>query len=102
MSQENGDAREEELRKRIAQMQKKQQYGAQLGSILRKLLEQGSYERMMNVKISNEELFFKAGGAIIQAAQSGRIKEKVTEEQLKIMLGTLSHRHEPKIEIRKK
>ena len=67
-------------------------------ALLKSLLEQEAYERMSNIKISSPELYSRVVSIIINLAQRGQIKKKITEEQLKLLLSQiLSQRKEGSI-----
>lgn len=97
-----GSLREKKLRERLSQMQKQEEYEAQVRMVLRKFLTDDAYERMMNVCISNKQLYFGAAAAIAQAASAGKLQGKISGERLKSLLASMTERHEPTLEIKKK
>jgi programmed cell death protein 5 len=62
----------------------------------------GAYERLMNVRVSNFELYSQLVDLLLAMAQSRRISGQVTEEQLKQILAKLTYRKESTIEFRHK
>ncbi len=100
--EEMGSLREKKLRERLSQLQKQEEYEAQVRMVLRKFLTDDAYERMMNVRISNKQLYFGAAGAIAQAASAGQVQGKISGERLKSLLAGMMERHETTLEIKKK
>ncbi|MEM2962908.1 MAG: DNA-binding protein [Candidatus Anstonellales archaeon] len=94
--------RERKIRKRLEEMQKRQEAEAQLRAVLRMILTDEAYERIMNVRISNPELFARFSAALAQAASSGRIRQKISDAQLKDMLSQFTEKRETRIEFIKK
>jgi len=97
---------EETLRKkRMAEKQKgleAKKAEDQLKTMLRTVLDEPGYERMMNVKISNEELFMTAAQNILSAYQ--RFGRKITENEALVVLRMIKQRtqHESKITFERK
>ncbi len=96
------DLRQKRLQKKMQEMQKRQEQESQIKMVLRTVMDGPAYERLMNVRALNPDLFMKAAGAIAQAASSGKIRQKLSEEQLKSVLLQLSQKREGSIEIIKK
>jgi programmed cell death protein 5 len=93
---------EERLKKAIAKKLKEMQIEQQKREIVRKLLEPDAYERLMNVRVSNYELYAQLLDLIISMAQSNRLPGRITDKQLVDLLSKLTSRPEPKIEFRHK
>ncbi len=70
--------------------------------VVRRYLDPQAYERIMNVRVSNYELYAQLLDLIISMVQSGRVVGTLTDEQLKSLLAKLTYRPEPKIEFRHK
>lgn len=70
--------------------------------LLRKLMEPAAYERLMNIRISNPELYQQLVDLIISLAQSQRLSGKLTETQLLSILQKVTARPETKIEFKHK
>lgn len=71
---------------------------AKIRVLLKSLLEPDAYDRMSNIKISSPELHSKLASIIVNLAQRGQIKKKITEEQLKMLISQiLSQRKEGSI-----
>ena len=90
MEEENhGVERQAELQKKIEQMRAAQQQEAQVRQALRMFLDDAAYERLVNIKMSNPALFSKVAGYIFSLAQSNKLKGKMTEEQLKMLVNAM-------------
>ncbi len=89
-------------KKRLDAAYKRMQEEQQKKEILRKFLDGEAYERMMNVRISNPDLYDQVIGLIIQLVQSQRISGKMSDAQLRSILERATYRPEPKIEFKHK
>ena len=89
-------------RKRLEAAYRKLQEEQQKKEILRKFLDDEAYERMMNVHISNPDLYDQVVGLIVQLVQARRITGKMTDAQLRSILERATYRPEPKIEFKHK
>ncbi len=69
----------------------------QINLILKRLATPQAIERLKNVRLVNRALYLKAVQQIIALAQSGQLKEKISDEQMKKLLMLLSKRRETKI-----
>jgi len=87
-------------RKRLAQMQqqavdqqedmeKQQRQDAQIQMILMQVLEPEARERLNTIKLTKPEFARAVEQQLIMLAQSGRIKQKITDVQLKELLRQL-------------
>jgi DNA-binding TFAR19-related protein (PDSD5 family) len=71
--------------------------------ILRRMLSDGAYERMMNVRLSSPELYDKVVSSLAYLSQSGRkLEGKISDEQLYALLQKMTEKREPTIEFRSK
>jgi programmed cell death protein 5 len=109
----NGDYSDEELealrRRRIAEMQRaaydeqrrsqqQQQVDRQKQSIIRQILTPEARQRLANIRMVKPEFAEELEMQLIQLAQSGRLQQQITDEQLKKTLVQLqSQRREVKI-----
>jgi len=97
---------EEELKKkRMAEKQKEleaKKAEEQLKLMLRNILDEAGYERMINVKLSNEELFMMTAKNLVGAYQ--RLGRKISDGEVLIVLRSLKQRtqHESKITFERK
>ncbi len=92
----------EEYKKRLLAQQEQQRLVAQMQirAILRQILTKEAFERLGRVKMANPELYAKAVQMLLYLYQSGQLKGKVTDEQLKKFLERLiGKRRETKIKI---
>lgn len=76
--------------------ERQRQMSMQIDIMMRKLLFPEAKERLSNIRIANQELYLKAVQALLYLQQTGR-QEKVTEEELKELLQSLSRKRETKI-----
>jgi programmed cell death protein 5 len=106
MSGEPSDEELEELRKEKMEQLKERQQGeggseeameaqreqaeAQKKAILRQHLSDGARKRLNTVKMSKPQAGEKVEQQIIALAQSGRLQEKIDEEQMKELLRELT------------
>jgi programmed cell death protein 5 len=82
------------LQRKLKELQKKQQLEIQKKSIARTYLDAKAYERLMNIRLVNPELYDAVIALIIQLVNSGRLKTKLTEEQLLQILSQLTQKRE--------
>ena len=79
-----------ELQKQYEDQQQQSEINAQVDvqrqRILINILTEEARERINNIKLANMEFATSLENQLIQLSQSGRIKEKITDEQLKVML----------------
>jgi programmed cell death protein 5 len=109
MSEEYTDEELEELRRRrMAQYQRsaldeqrrasQQQQERQKQSVLRQILTPEARQRLTNIRMVKPEFAEELEMQLIQLAQSGRLQNQVTDEQLKKTLAQLqSQRRDIKI-----
>lgn len=90
------------LRKVLMDQIKRQQIERQKKEVVKKLVDNAAYERLMNIKISNYDLYAQLIDLVISLAQSNRIRGKLTEEQLVEILKRTTERREPKLEFKHK
>ncbi len=100
--EEHGAADEEKLRKAYANRLRQMQAEQQKRERARRLMTPEAYERLMNVRMANYELYSQLVDLVISLAQSGRATSRITEEQLKSILAKMTYRPEAGIEYRHK
>jgi|WetSurMetagenome_2_1015567.scaffolds.fasta_scaffold1392642_2 DNA-binding TFAR19-related protein (PDSD5 family) len=66
--------------RKSAEMQKSEQSESRVRAALRMVLDEGAYERLMNVRISSPDLYAKAVQAC--SALYGRLGRKLTDREL--------------------
>lgn len=96
------DQEEKRYKKRMAELIKSQQLEQQKKEILRKFLDDEAYERVMNIRLTNNELYDQLVNVIISLAQNNRLNSKITNEQLKGLITRLTFKPETKIEFKRK
>lgn len=69
---------------------------------VKRYLTIGAYERLMNVRVANFELYTQLIDLLLTMAQSQRITGQITEDQLKQILSRLTYRKETNIEFKHK
>jgi DNA-binding TFAR19-related protein (PDSD5 family) len=90
------------LRKRMTDVIKNAQIEEQKKEIMRQFLDDKAYERLMNIRLSNPDLYNQLVKLVVSLAQSNRVTGKITETQLRSILEKMSSRPEPKIEFKHK
>lgn len=96
------DPGEKRLKKALVQQYKMMQAEQQRKEVMQKLLEPNAYERLMNIRAANPELYTQMVNLVISLAQSQRINGKLTEQQLIMILQKVTARPESKIEFKHK
>ncbi len=87
-----------ELREKYAQQQQeeqqKQQAEQQIESMLKRFLSPEAKARLKNVKLVNEQLYWNVVQQLLVLARSGRLQGKISDEQAKKILKSLSQKRE--------
>ena len=96
------DPEQKKLRAAIMQQYKAAQIEQQKKEVMQRLLEPKAYERLMNIRAANMELYSQMVNLIISLAQGQRINGKLTEQQLLMILQKVTARPESKIEFKHK
>lgn len=81
----------------LQQMQQMQQIEAMKKQVLSKILSKEAFERLGRVRSVNPELAAQAELYLLQIYQSGKLKDTVTDQQMKEILKLLSERKDFKI-----
>lgn len=100
MAEEQDD--QKALKKRVGEALRRAQIEQQKKELMRQFMDSAAYERLMNVKASNEELYNQLVGLVAQLVQSNRVSGKLTEDQLKSLIERVTYRPETKIEFKHK
>jgi len=82
-------AQQQAQQQQLAQMQQQQaqaQFEAQKKQILGQILTSEARNRLANLKLTKPEMVNQIELQLIQSAQSGSLRGKVTDEQLKVLL----------------
>ncbi len=90
------------LRKALMEQMRRQQVEQQKKEIIKKLMDQAAYDRLMNIKIANADLYTQLIDLIISLAQQNRIQGKLTEQQLLQILAKVTQRPDTTIEYKHK
>ncbi len=96
------EAQDEKMKKALQKRLREMQVAQQKKEMIKKYLTPEAFERFMNVRVANRELYEKLTDWILAMAQSNKIAGKITEEQLREILARLTYRPEPKIEFKHK
>ncbi|MDE1855474.1 MAG: hypothetical protein KGH57_04120 [Candidatus Micrarchaeota archaeon] len=87
-----------EVQRRLREMQVEQEKKA----MVKKLMTSDAYERLMNVRVANYELYAQLLDLLIAMARGNRITGQISEPQLRDLLSRLTFKPEPKIEFKHK
>jgi programmed cell death protein 5 len=83
-----------ELQQRLleeqAKAEQKRQIELQKRAIMMEILTPEARSRLANIKIAKPDYAAQIENLLIQLAQGGKIKQKITDEQLKQILGKIS------------
>ena len=71
------------------QLQRQKQAEAQIHHVLLQILEPEARERLANIKLTKPEFARAIEQQLVALAQSGRLKQKITDAQLKELLRQL-------------
>ncbi len=93
--------KQEELKQKFANQkhdqEKEQEAYQQLDATLRKILEPDAKVRLSNVRLVNQEAYLKTSQALLYLYQQGQIKKKITDIELKQLLGRVTAKKETTI-----
>ncbi len=98
--QQGGDQRV--MKKRVAAALKSMQLEQQKREAMKQLLESQAYERLMNIRVANHELYDQVVNVIISLAQTGRLQGKMSETMLLSILSKITTKKEPTINFKHK
>ena len=87
-----------EMYKRLKEMQIEQEKKA----TVKRFMTPEAFERLMNVRVANYELFAQLLDLLISMARGNRITGQITEPQLRDLLSRLTFKPESKIEFKHK
>jgi DNA-binding TFAR19-related protein (PDSD5 family) len=91
-----------ELKKAVYKRLKDMQIEQQKKAVAQRFMTPDAYERLMNVRVSNFELYSQLLDFIFGTAKQNGAAAKITEAQLKDILARLTYRPETKIEFKHK
>jgi DNA-binding TFAR19-related protein (PDSD5 family) len=99
---EGEESQQGELREAYQKRLQQAQSEMHKKSLLRRMLTEKAYSRMMNVRLSSPELYEKVVASLAYVAQSGRQMERISEEQLYSLLSKMTQKRETSIEFKSK
>ena len=99
---EEEDQYQKRMRKKVVEALREAQMEQQKKEIMRRFLDGTAYDRMMNVRVSNPELYDQLVNLIVSLVQSNRITGKLTENQLKALVERITYKKEPTISFKHK
>lgn len=103
MQNEKGDEpNQQRARKALMEQLKRQQIELQKKEIAKRMLDAQAYERLMNIRASNPDLYMQLLDLIISVVQQNRVTGKITEAQFVELLGKITYRREPTLEFKHK
>lgn len=103
MGEDEGEEEQQEQLKAAYQRRLQQaQAEAQKRELLRRLLSDSAYERMMNVRMSSPELYERVVASLAYVAQSGKPMGQIDDKRLYSLLLKLTQRKETSIEFKSK
>lgn len=95
MEETNENQLEEARRRKLMELKTKQ--------LLLQVLDSTAYERLMNVKIANEDLYTQIVNLLLYLYQNGQLKKRIGESELKNLLSrVLSKKEDNKIKFVRK
>ena len=77
---------EQQMAQQMQQQEAQQQFEAQKKQILAQILTSEARNRLANLKLTKPELVEQIEIQLIQSAQAGSLRGKVTDDQLKVLL----------------
>ncbi len=100
MEEENYD--DKISRKRLEAAYKQLQEEMEKKQLAMKFLDSKAYERLMNIRSTNTELYDQIISILISIIKSGKVNGKITEDQFVSILSRLTSRPEPTISFKHK
>ncbi|WP_409200011.1 DNA-binding protein [Methanobrevibacter sp. DSM 116169] len=86
----NADQNQQQAQQHMQQQQMQQEMEAQKKQILIQILTPEARNRLSNLKLTKPEFVQQIELQLIQSAQAGSLRGKVTDEQLKVLLKNVS------------
>lgn len=90
------------LKRRVTEALKRAQAEEQRKEMVKQYLEPPAFDRLMNIRAANPELYAQLVGLIMQLVQTRRITARLSEAQLKSILEKMTDRREPTIAFKHK
>ncbi|MCL4379331.1 MAG: DNA-binding protein [Candidatus Marsarchaeota archaeon] len=102
MAYDEDEGDQKRANRKLAAAIKSMQIEQQKKELMKQLLDSKAYERLMNIRISNPELYSQMVKVVVSLAQTNRLQGKMTEPQLLSILGKVTVRKEPTINFKRK
>lgn len=103
MPDENEDQEyNRQLKRRYVEAMQRAQLEERKKELLKQFLESEAFERLMNVKTSNYELYSKLVDMLISFIQGNRVQGKISEKQLRELLEKITFKKDTTIEFKHK
>ncbi|MCL5117476.1 MAG: hypothetical protein M1124_01440 [Candidatus Marsarchaeota archaeon] len=99
---DNDNDYQKEIKKRLSKSIKEMQIEEQRKELMKQVLDTNAFQRLMNVKISNYNLYIQVVNVLISFMQSGRISGKLSEDQLISIITKMTQKPETRIEFKHK
>lgn len=99
---ESEDAQQAELKRELLKRYRAQQQEQQIRTYMQQILDPRAYERLMNVRVSNRELYMQVAQLLLNIVQSNRSIRKINEAQLIGLIDRITNKRETKIEFKRK
>lgn len=81
---------QQQAAQQMQQQEAKRQFEAQKKQILAQIMTSEARNRLANLKLTRPELVEQIELQLIQSAQSGSLRGKVTDDQLKVLLSQIA------------
>lgn len=95
-----GSVSQENTKKQLEEAQNAMQIDAQIKGVMARILESSAYDRLMNVKMSNQELYTKTVNSLVYMYK--KLGRKITEKELVTLLSASVEKRTGSLEIRRK
>ena len=99
---DNDNDYQKEIKKRLSKSIKEMKIEEQRKELMKQVLDTNAFQRLMNVKISNYNLYIQVVNVLISFMQSGRISGKLSEDQLISIITKMTQKPETRIEFKHK
>ena len=80
----------QQQQQQLQQAQQQQELQAQLNQAMKQIMTPEARSRLANLKLTKPDLVQRIEIQLIQSAQAGSLRGKITDEQLKVLLKQLS------------
>lgn len=96
------ELRARKLKEKLLRYQQAREIELRKKAALKYVVDADGYERLMNVRLANPELYDQVVSLLLYLQQNGQIKGKVSDAQLREILAKLTARKEAEIEFKRK